>query len=1317
MNLANPTAVYRLNNYIPDPNLLRLLPEKVARECLAVPLHMRNGGLVVATAAPNDHRSLRRLAMAAKRPIYPRTTPYPDIRDALELAYGPAAPVRNAAADAEVCRRMGYLVPEEIARVQAKAEKRQQPFLDACESLGLMDDESLAEARSLLSHLAHVRGKSINNISDLSELIPWRIAEDCRVIPLAWIGKHLLVGSPKPATQAQIREMAEEIGLPIQYTLLSRGTWERLFRRFYLRGELLPDLDRAVAQSLVQQELLTRTDYEGALSLQEQTGRQLQEALISLKLVDPRDWFQAKARAYKVPFQDLTKNPPRETPDLQRIRAQIPPMVAAALGILPLMVGEDHCVVGLTEPTHKRIRTIEQILDRQVEVRLVDPQQVQAFYPSNPQQWEEPGLPDPHEYAVHLGYISPLLMEEARSQKSRSKSSEDILVSANLIDEIDLTELVGLSTDLPFTQLERVQFSETELREVPAELIIRHTCIPIISTANQLWLAVSDPLDGAALREVEVATGKRVWPLLAPADIIQSVIDRYIAPRAKTDNRQAVTIVEKLVDQALLTQFEASRALQLYAGGTKPLDVALTAECIYKPDELIRALARIIGVPAVSLLLRERETEMIDPMGARITRTAVSDPVEAGAARLITLEKAEKWCALPIHASNGELVVVFADPLYQPALNDLQATTQRKIQPVLAPRRQVEEAIQRTLGHRNLGTYLLLAGLVSHQQLDQALSLARRTGVRLGQALVNRRFITPGQLYQFIAQQSGLPFYDLSQIELDEAIARSLSPQIERQYGILPFKEEDGAILIAITDPLNSMARSIARAAFTQPIKPVVVTDLDLDAAFERVYHQDYLEQSTSELLERTPEDSAFHILSTGQKIFFIAFLLISAAWIFFNHLSYFIVLNIFATLFYVAFSVYKLYLIYGALNENLEVPVTQEEIDALDESTLPVYTILIPVYKEAEVLPDLLTAIDNFDYPRTKLDIKVLMEEDDKETIQAFHNWNPPAHFHGVIVPFGQPKTKPKACNYGLIQARGEFIVIFDAEDLPERDQLRRAVAAFRKVDQNVVCIQSKLNYFNANQNLLTRWFTIEYSMWFDLFLPGLVASGAPVPLGGTSNHFRREALIECGAWDPYNVTEDADLGIRLYKRGYKTAIIDSTTYEEANSKVGNWVRQRSRWIKGYIVTWLVHMRHPVRLIREIGWKAFFGFQFVVAGTFFSALVNPIYWVFTTLWFLLNWQFIKNIFPPEIFYLGALCLYVGNFAFTYINVAGVLRRRFYGMVKYALVSPFYWAMASIGAWRGFIQLFTNPSYWEKTVHGLGPGNNKPGNGAAPGGS
>jgi cellulose synthase/poly-beta-1,6-N-acetylglucosamine synthase-like glycosyltransferase len=432
--------------------------------------------------------------------------------------------------------------------------------------------------------------------------------------------------------------------------------------------------------------------------------------------------------------------------------------------------------------------------------------------------------------------------------------------------------------------------------------------------------------------------------------------------------------------------------------------------------------------------------------------------------------------------------------------------------------------------------------------------------------------------------------------------------------------------------------------------------------------------------------------------VIFLVVLLGLAIW---NLDNFLIGLNAVFTIIYISMVVYKFFLISSAIGSDLEVPISDEELEALRDDELPTYTILIPVYKEAAVLPSLLKAVEELDYPKIKLDVKVLLEQDDSETIAAFHNSNPPEYIQGLIVPTSLPKTKPKACNYGLIHAKGELLVIFDAEDQPDRDQLKKIVVAFKKSPANVICMQAKLNYFNRQQNVLTQWFSSEYSMWFDLFLPGLDAHNVPIPLGGTSNHFKKFALIEAGAWDPHNMTEDADLGIRLYKLGYRTKIVDTTTYEEANSNVKNWVRQRSRWVKGHIQTWLVHMRHPIQLIRDIGFKAFFSFQMVVGGNIFTVILNPVYWLITLSWVLFRFDFISELFPGPIHYMGAFSLYFGNFAFTYMNVAGAMGRGYYDMVKTTLLSPLYWGLMSIGGWRGFIQILTKPHYWEKTIHGL----------------
>ena len=453
-------------------------------------------------------------------------------------------------------------------------------------------------------------------------------------------------------------------------------------------------------------------------------------------------------------------------------------------------------------------------------------------------------------------------------------------------------------------------------------------------------------------------------------------------------------------------------------------------------------------------------------------------------------------------------------------------------------------------------------------------------------------------------------------------------------------------------------------------------------------------------ILHEHPEECASRTLTGPQRAFLGVLLALLLALAACNYILCLLLLNGFAICFYIIQAGYKFWLIWRSLERPVALSFTAEELASIPETALPTYTVLIPLYHEARVLPRLVESLSALDYPPGKLDIQLLLEEDDTETIRACRSLDLPPQFHPVIVPDSQPKTKPKACNYGLYTCTSDLLVIFDAEDRPEPDQLRMAVAAFRRLPERVACLQAKLNFYNQRRNLLTRWFTSEYSVWFDLFLPGLTASRAPVPLGGTSNHFKVKALQQVGGWDPFNVTEDCDLGIRLHKLGYHTSMIDSTTWEEANGNFLSWFRQRSRWVKGYIQTYLVHMRHPLRLLSQLGPGAFFSFQMTIGGSLASFLLNPIYWLMTALWFLTHAATISAIFPPLIYALGLFCLLVGNFVFVYVAVAGCLNRGYYDLVKYAVLTPVYWLMMSVGAYKAALQLIYKPYYWEKTDHG-----------------
>ncbi len=405
----------------------------------------------------------------------------------------------------------------------------------------------------------------------------------------------------------------------------------------------------------------------------------------------------------------------------------------------------------------------------------------------------------------------------------------------------------------------------------------------------------------------------------------------------------------------------------------------------------------------------------------------------------------------------------------------------------------------------------------------------------------------------------------------------------------------------------------------------------------------------------------------------------------------------------YFADVIFNLYLIIKSLRFPREISSTEQELSGLKDEDLPLYTILCPLYKEALIIPQFVSAIEKISWPKNKLDVILLLEEDDSATIEAASKMNLPSFVRTLVVPHSIPKTKPKACNYGLSFARGKYLVIYDAEDIPDPLQLKKAYLGFGKADKNVICLQARLNYYNPHQNLLTRFFTAEYSLWFDITLPGLVSINTALPLGGTSNHFKTESLRSVEGWDPFNVTEDADLGVRLFKKGYKTAMIDSVTLEEANSKVGNWFRQRSRWIKGYMQTYLVHTRGSDSSNKSQARHSLI-FQLVIGGKIAFILINPFLWFATFSYFALYAYVgpaIEALYPAGVFYMAITSLVFGNFLFLYYYMIGLAKKDQWNLIKFVFLVPIYWLMISISAFIALYQLIFKPHYWEKTVHGL----------------
>jgi cellulose synthase/poly-beta-1,6-N-acetylglucosamine synthase-like glycosyltransferase len=603
-----------------------------------------------------------------------------------------------------------------------------------------------------------------------------------------------------------------------------------------------------------------------------------------------------------------------------------------------------------------------------------------------------------------------------------------------------------------------------------------------------------------------------------------------------------------------------------------------------------------------------------------------------------------------------------------------------------------------------LGDLLVRRGLISPEQLDTALERHRRVGEPLGQVLLASNVISRRALYDALGELWGLPVAEVD--DVDDVLARSFDPHQLAQEGWVPVRIEGGRtgaqrVVVAVAGRPSPQVAATVRAATGIPaVEQVVTTDWDVRRALRTTWRDRFVEEAVSGLAVRHPDESASRVFYPRQVFATVgaaAALGIAAVLAPQPTLTAMLASM---TLLFTVFVGFKLLISAVGISVDRRLGVTDEEVAALVESELPHYTVLVPAYREANVIGTLMRNLGALDYPREKLEVLLLLEEDDPETLAAAKAAAPPDLVRFLVIPDATPKTKPKACNIGLAFARGEYVVIYDAEDRPEPDQLKKAVVAFRKGEPDLVCVQAALNYFNADENLLTRMFTLEYSSWFDDTLPGLDRHDLPIPLGGTSNHFRTEPLRELGGWDPYNVTEDADLGIRAAVRGRKVAVVDSTTFEEANMRVGNWIRQRSRWIKGYMQTSLVHSRHPVRLARSIGLKQTLAFALLIAGTPLTFLIAPVLWSFTLL--SLIWpSALAGLFPHWLLVVSLVNLLVANSMMVYLGLIAVARRHLYWLTPFALLTPLYWILHSIAAYKALWQLLRNPFYWEKTVHGL----------------
>jgi len=609
-------------------------------------------------------------------------------------------------------------------------------------------------------------------------------------------------------------------------------------------------------------------------------------------------------------------------------------------------------------------------------------------------------------------------------------------------------------------------------------------------------------------------------------------------------------------------------------------------------------------------------------------------------------------------------------------------------------------APQENLRGKPIGEILLRLHKLTAGQLNEALALSRQWGTPLGSVLQSQGFVRSFDFHRALALQLGKHFVDLTREPPADGLLRLDDMTEYQRLVVMPWRVENGVTWLVTARPGVEVDEFGARR-YGDQFDVAVTSKFDVLWMLQKHFGAEMSRAALSSLADAAPQYSARTVITSRQVggIGVLASLLMAG--LFLAPTPTIIAVNIVVAMFYLlTFSLRAVLSWYGAARAS-EYKITAAEVRSLRDADLPHYSVLVPMYKEPEVLPILASALRKLNYPRSKLDIKLLLEEGDTETIEAAKKLQLESIFEIVRVPPSQPQTKPKACNYGLHFAQGEYVTIYDAEDKPEPDQLKKVVLAFRKAPANVACIQCRLNYYNRDENWLTRMFTLEYSTWFDLLLPGLEALRIPIPLGGTSNHFKTETLRSLLAWDPYNMTEDADLGVRMTQKGLTVQVVNATTFEEANTRLGNWIRQRSRWIKGYLQTYLVHMRTPGKLYRSLGHVGFWGFQFFIGGTVICVLLNPVLWLLFFGWAVGLVGGLDVYFPPWVVSFSLFNLLFGNAAMIYFFMLGAYKRGYYTLLLHALTAPAYWALMSIAGYKGLWQLIHNPFYWEKTQHGI----------------
>ncbi|WP_147103957.1 glycosyltransferase [Tateyamaria sp. syn59] len=599
-----------------------------------------------------------------------------------------------------------------------------------------------------------------------------------------------------------------------------------------------------------------------------------------------------------------------------------------------------------------------------------------------------------------------------------------------------------------------------------------------------------------------------------------------------------------------------------------------------------------------------------------------------------------------------------------------------------------------------VGRQLVNAGLINQTTLLDALSKQHRLDAPLGEILVADGHVAPDDVLNALAVQHDADRVDLTVDPPNPLMAQAVPVHLCQSFGVVPWRWIGNTLLVATTRPdrLPDLARALDQPAWA--VLPVLAPIDQIHDQITAIYGAALAHNAAYKVPEAlscrnwTPRRHA-----RGLAIcILIAVLLVSVlypAWVATLAIGW-AVLTLMMT------TALKLAALVARLTHH--IPAQTEPMPPQLPERLPRVSVLVPLFKEERIADALIKRLSRLTYPKALLDVVLVLEAKDNVTRATLARTQLPQWMRVIEVPDdGTITTKPRALNYALDFCKGDIIGVWDAEDAPEPDQIEKIVAKFAGAPPDVVCLQGMLDYYNARHNWMARCFTIEYASWWRLVLPGVEQLGMVLPLGGTTLFFRRDILEELGGWDAHNVTEDADLGLRLARRGYRTQLIRTVTYEEANCRAWPWIKQRSRWLKGYLITYCVHMRKPGDLLRDLGFKRFCGVQAMFFATVSQFAALPILWSF--------WLPAAGLPHPVVATLGQAVILPITIFFIFaeilnltIGIMAVSDRNHRHLVPWVLTLPFYFPLAAVASYKALYEMVCAPFYWDKTQHGTATG-------------